>query len=448
MLECGCFVAHLEENTVIGFVSDKLSEDERRSVEEHVDTCASCRKLLAAMGADSSLLTPYAGTLESAAPKRPGDDLVSQLKPGENVGDRYTLVKPLGRGGMGYVFQATDNELHVDVALKLLRPELTRDDEQVRHLRREILAGRAISHPNACRMFDLGKDERFYFITMEFVDGVTLEERMKALRLSTAQAVEILDTLLSVLAAAHREGIVHRDLKPANLMFDAKDRIKVMDFGLARDLKGETSLAGAVGTPAFWAPEQARGEPAGPTADVFAVGVIAYLALTGAVSTASITRRLDRVPAQYRGWVATCLAEDPAERYADGAAAQVAFARARESKPRNVRVIAGALVGVAAVGALGIGWFATRASALPARTEPTPSAQGSAPAVPVASPPDAAVPVAADAGVVQAPADATIDAASPRKGASDRPRPVEHRDAGTSTAPVEVRPDASSLLYE
>jgi serine/threonine-protein kinase len=294
-------------------------------------------------------------------------------------------------------------------------------------------------------MFDLGKDDRFYFITMEYVDGVTLEERMKSIRLSTAQAVEILDTLLSVLAAAHREGIVHRDLKPANLMFDSKGRIKVMDFGLARDLKGETSLAGAVGTPAFWAPEQARGEPAGPTADVFAVGVIAYLALTGAVSTASITRRLDRVPPQYRAWVATCLAEDPTERHADGAAAQAAFARARDSKPRNVRMIVGALVGAAVLGAAGVGWIATRNSASPT---PTPTALGGAPVVPVASPPDAAQPIAADAGVAPAPADAAVDAASPKHGAEVRPRPVERRDAGTSTAPVEVRPDASSLLYE
>ena len=224
MLEWRGFVAHLEENTVIGFVSDQLSEDERRRVEEHVDTCPSCRKLLAAMGADSSLLTPYAGTLESAAPPRPGDDLVSQLKTGENVGDRYTIVKALGRGGMGYVFQATDNELRVDVALKVLRPELTRDEEQVRHLRREILAGREISHPNVCRMFDLGKNERSTSSRWSSSTGDTLAERLQAGRLSTAQAVDDPRPLLAALEAAHRRG--HRASRPqaGELMFDSEAR--------------------------------------------------------------------------------------------------------------------------------------------------------------------------------------------------------------------------------
>lgn len=438
-------MGHLEENTIISFVADKLSDVERRKVEEHIDTCGSCRKLLAAMGADSSLLTPYAGTLETETPAvRPSMDPVHGMMPapGDIVANRYTIIKALGRGGMGYVFQAKDNELGIEVAVKMLRPELTRDDEQVRHLRREILAGRAIAHPNACRVFDLGKDARFYFITMEYVAGANLEDKLREGRLATPQAVEMLETVLSVLAAAHKEGIVHRDLKPANLMLDANQRIKVMDFGLARDLKGESSLVGAVGTPAYWAPEQARGEPATPAADVYAIGVIAYLMLSGAVSTQSIMKRLDRVPEQYRAWITRCLVEEPEARYADGATALAAFNVARGGRPS---VFKRALIPFLALGAAAVGggvWWATSrgGSSAPKAApivDPTPAVAIDAAAQPLAA--DAPLPldVALDAAVV-------VDAAP--VDAASKTRPQVRRDAGVPSR----TPDACtpSPIYE
>jgi predicted Ser/Thr protein kinase len=424
---------HLEESSVIAFVQDKLDAEKRLQIEQHIDVCDECRQLVAALGASSSLFTPYAGTLEKAERRKelvPGPSLA----PGDIVAGRYTIVRTLGKGGMGYVFLAKDNELHIDVALKMLRPELSVDDEQIRHLRREILAGRAISHPNACRIFDLGKDERFYFITMEYVAGKTLDELLRTGRFTVGQSLDGLGYLLSVVAAAHREGIVHRDLKPGNIMVEDSGRVKVMDFGLARDLNAESSHAGAVGTPAYWAPEQARGEPAGPQADVYAIGVIAYLLLSGSVSTQAITRRLDRVPATFRPWIAKCVAEDPAERYPDAGAAKAAFAQLRARAPTTKRYLPWAVVG--AVAAAGTLWIALRSDDDNARPV-------------TAAPPVVAPSTPADAASVvepQAPVDAAIpDASSPadaRKPERPRPRP----DAGAT----QTRPDAraGSPLYE
>jgi len=426
-------VDHLEENTIIGYAGGNLPAAERDRVEAHIDHCSECRKALAIFVGRSS--TPMAAeiTTRNLFASDPEQVLAGLPKAGDRLADRFTIGRQLGRGGMGNVFQATDDDLGIQVALKVLRPEITVDEEHVRHLRREILAGRKIAHPNVCRVFDLGRAEKFHFITMELVQGETLAERIKAGALPATKVVAILRQLLSALEAAHAEGIVHRDLKPANVMIDHGGKVKVMDFGLARDLMGEHSLKGQVGTPAYWSPEQARGEAAGPPADVYAVGVIAYLLVTGETSTRKLRERLGKLSLPLRSWLQRALEDDPDDRFPDAKTALAALPDVRESRRARTFVIAGS-VGVAALG--GALWLTQVRHDHPSDRPP--------PTQPAAAP-DAAVAVAVDAPVLDAPsaADASsIDAGRARQHPRDAGTPV-----GTPDARRVTRPDAS-LLYE
>lgn len=433
---------HLEENTIIGYAGGGLDRAERRRVEQHIDQCAECRQTLAVFVGGSS--TPYAGAIQSS-PSSATDDsvLVDMPKPGDRLADRFTIGDTLGRGGMGYVFRATDDDLGIQVALKVLRPELTIDEERVRHLRREILAGRKITHPNVCRIYDLGKgDERLLFITMELCTGGTLADLLRTGPVASERVVELLDQLLLALAAAHAEGIVHRDLKPANVMFDEAGKLKVMDFGLARDLKGDHSLKGHVGTPAYWSPEQARGEAAGPAADLYAVGVLAYLLLTGETSPRKLPQRLDRVAPLFRAWIARCLEDEPTDRFADARSARdalLALAPNRaQSRIRAVLAIAAAVTTLAVIGGI---WVSRSDDARPGSAGPA-RYDADAPVPPIA---DATVITAGDAAIA---IDATVAIDALRIDAAIRRVP---RDARVVAAPdaglPAVLPDAS-LLYE
>jgi anti-sigma factor RsiW len=435
---------HLTDDRIGDYAAGRLSDADRAATDQHVDECVECRTALGKIVGRSS--TPFAGAVtraSSAFGMADTEPAVGMPKIGERLAARFTIRNHLGRGGMGHVYQATDDELGIDVALKVLRPEISADEEQVRHLRREILAGRKISHPNVCRMFDLGKADRFYFITMELIKGGTLAQRI-AEGVPVATAVELLRQLLSALGVAHAEGIVHRDLKPANLMLDDAGKLKVMDFGLARDLTGEHTLKGQIGTPAYWAPEQSRGEAAGPPADIYAVGVIAYQLFTG--EQAGRKRDLERVPELYRPWVQRCLQEDPDQRYAD---AQAALAELVAAPATERRKRASIVIGIAAIGAAAFGitiWsMKSDKSAGRAVTDRTPAGTS----VPAAID---ALTVTPDAALLPAPADATsnVDAGARDAGVSPSDaslrRPRDASAIGRDAA--KPAPADASLLYE
>ncbi len=440
---------HLDEPTLRAYAQSKLDEDSRAEVERHADDCTKCKRALTMYLGRSS--TPFAAevTLPARIDSGAADDPWMPTA-GARIAGRYTIVKQLGRGGMGHVFQATDHELGIEVALKVLRPELTMSEEQIRHLRREILASRKISHPNVCRVFDLGRDERLYFITMELVGGTTLGDMLKGGSVPPQLALHVLRQLVSALAAAHAEGIVHRDLKPANVMVDAASKVKVMDFGLARDLGGDHSLSGHVGTPAYWSPEQSRGESAGPPADLYALGLIAYQMLTGDATFRQVRQwNFDAVPQAFRSWIRRCLRADPTERFVDAGAAAVALEDISVGAlgPVSRRWI-GAAASLAVVAVLvGAGVWATasrgstsnRGEAATTPPEPT-----SAPSL------DAAVPVAVDASL-QADAHA-IDAPTPVDAAVRRVRvDPPGRPRNPLASPVDAGPSTradASLLYE
>ena len=203
----------------------------------------------------------------------------SQLA-GRTLGNRYDILELIGTGGMGAVYRARDRELDELVALKVIRSELADDDAIIERFRREVKLARRVTHRNVARTFELGHADGLMFCTMELVEGESLTRRMRRLpRLSVVETVAIACALCDALTAAHAVDVIHRDIKPDNVLIARGPRIVLADFGIAAvgvDVRRDLS-----GTPAYMAPEQARGEPATPAADVYAVGVLLFEMLTG-----------------------------------------------------------------------------------------------------------------------------------------------------------------------
>jgi eukaryotic-like serine/threonine-protein kinase len=200
--------------------------------------------------------------------------------------DRYRLENRLGVGGMSTVRLAFDTRLERYVAVKLLAEHLAEDASFVQRFRREALAAARLVHPNVVQVFDFGLDEETNrnFIVMEHVDGQSCAEILKEHgALDPRDAVDILEQACRGLDYAHRNGVVHRDVKPGNLLRSHEGVVKLADFGIAKAAEdSEITKAGSVlGTAAYLSPEQARGEKAGPPADLYALGVVAYQLLTG-----------------------------------------------------------------------------------------------------------------------------------------------------------------------
>ncbi|MCZ7680637.1 MAG: protein kinase [Sandaracinaceae bacterium] len=201
---------------------------------------------------------------------------------GAVLADRYRV---LGVGGMGSVHRVLDTELDEEVALKLLRPEITRDADALHRFRRELKLARRVTHPNVARTYDLGVHEGTRFITMELIEGSPLSRPIRmGGALALGEALRVAAEIARGLAAAHAVGIVHRDLKPDNVML-AGERVCLTDFGIARlaeDVAGDTRYTvGPIGTPAYMAPEQVEGRPLDGRADVYALGVLLFECLTG-----------------------------------------------------------------------------------------------------------------------------------------------------------------------
>jgi tetratricopeptide (TPR) repeat protein len=308
-----------------------------------------------------------------------------ELAPGDRIGDRYTMIRRLGAGGMGTVYEALDRELGISVAVKIVRAP---DDEAMRRFKREIQLAREVTHPNVCRIYDLGVDDQGEpaFLTMELLDGETLAARLRRAPLTEAEARPVLAQICAGLDAAHAVGVVHRDLKSANVMLVARAgavRALLTDFGvaLAHTHAGEVAAGAPIavssiaGTPAYMAPEQAAGEPATPAADIFSLGVIMVEMLTARTPFASTHRMedlagrdvsaaraevLDLLPERWRAAAVRCLARDPAARF--GRAAEVAAAVAPAPRPRR-RWLAVAVAAVLASAGVGAWFLASRGSA-------------------------------------------------------------------------------------
>jgi len=209
---------------------------------------------------------------------------VRELLPGETFAGRYQVVEDLGKGGMGRVYKVYDTEVKEKLALKLLNPEIAGDERTIERFRGELRLARTISHRNVCRMHDLGREGSTYFITMEYVSGEDLKSLIHRIgALPVGKAISLVRQICDGLEEAHRAGVVHRDLKPQNVMIDRDGNARIMDFGIARSVKGK-GITGAnvlIGTPEYMSPEQVDGKEAGPRSDLYSLGIVLFEMLTG-----------------------------------------------------------------------------------------------------------------------------------------------------------------------
>ena len=220
------------------------------------------------------------------------------------MASRYRIIALLGKGGMGEVYRADDLTLGQAVAMKFLPDEAGRDEGLLERFRNEVRMARRVSHPNVCRVYDVGDVDGQTFFTMEYVDGEDLASLLRRIgRLPPDKALDIARHLCAGLAAAHAKGVLHRDLKPANIMLDGRGQVVITDFGLAGvadDIRGPEVRSG---TPAYMAPEQLAGKEVSTRSDIYALGLVLYEVFTGKrafadSAAAALHGRGDRTPSR------------------------------------------------------------------------------------------------------------------------------------------------------
>ena len=248
---------------------------------ENVDVCQHC-------GAELAPCATISISPEDAAADRARAIASSQhpqmhgFAPGSVVANRYRVVSLLGRGGMGEVYGADDLKLGQRVALKFLPTERGKSSSWRDQFYAEVRIARQVSHPNVCRMYDVGEGEGQLFLSMEFVDGEDLASLLRRIgRLPGDKAVEIAQQICAGLAAAHRSGVLHRDLKPSNVMIDGKGHARITDFGLAIVASDASHESRPAGTPGYLAPELLDGADPSVQSDLYAVGLVLYELFTG-----------------------------------------------------------------------------------------------------------------------------------------------------------------------
>lgn len=284
-------------------------------------------------GAAETRLTPSLTPSRSAASGR--------FRPGDLLAGRYRIERLLGRGGMGEVYRADDLTLDQTVALKFLPDAVREDPARLARFRAEVSVARQVSHPNVCRVYDIGEADGHIFLSMEFIDGEDLATLLRRIgRLAPDKAAEMARQLCAGLAAAHDRGVLHRDLKPANVMVDGRGRVRLADFGLAGAVASDT--AGLAGTPAYMAPELFAGQPSTIQSDIYALGLVLYEMFTGKPAFAGAT--VNEIVRQHREATPTsltqvvgeidpavdrviqrCLSKDPAGRPASALAVSAAL---------------------------------------------------------------------------------------------------------------------------
>lgn len=289
--------------------------------------------------------TPTPGTTTSGTESTTSLSAVTEtsgakVEKGQLFGGRYEILGTLGKGGMGVVYRAQDRKLDEVVALKVLRPEVLQDDPTIlERFKQEIKLARKITHRNVLRTHDFGDAEGTPYISMEYLEGVTLKDLVRNKgALPSGVGLRIAKQMCQGLEAAHRQGVVHRDIKPQNmLILPETGELKIMDFGIARisEVHGDGGLTSAgtvMGTPDYMPPEQAQGQPADFRSDIYSLGVVLFEVFSGKLPFSADTvmgvvlkhiqepppraRSLNRaIPADLDVLIARCLDKDPAKRF-------------------------------------------------------------------------------------------------------------------------------------
>jgi serine/threonine protein kinase/Tfp pilus assembly protein PilF len=369
-----------------------------------IDRCGACQALIES----ANELSPESPTTPAGIPHRQTIQVLGgmhAMPAGYKFGTRYTIIRMLGAGGMGTVYQAWDETIGGAVALKLLRvgadtahPEFAQLEDR---FKRELKLARQVSHPNVVRIHDIGEAENSLYLTMEYVQGTNLATLwQRESPMAMPRVLALARQIAAGLAAAHRVGIVHRDLKPANIMVDPRGRALLMDFGIARSTASATAhtAAGAViGTLDYMAPEQARGDPADERADVYAFGVILYELLSARRSSSStdgglssLLTRLDKglpalrtvcpdVPAALERIVNQCVATAPERRYPSAQEVLAALEALDDTglertvvRPARLWPRVAAIVAISASLIAGGSWFASRGDSTPPSSDRAP----------------------------------------------------------------------------
>ena len=273
--------------------------------------------------------------------------------------ERYAGPQPIGRGGMGRIYRATDTSLGRAVAVKVLDERYAQDHLlRARFTREALAAARLSGNPNIVTIYDVGEHHEQPYIVMEYLGGGSLEDRLRRGPVPTRQALEWLEQAAHALDAAHREGVVHRDVKPANLLLDRRDHVHVADFGIASaaGLDSLTQTGTVLGTASYLSPEQARGERTTSASDLYSLAVVAFELITGkrpfegesvaAEAAAHVTGAVPSVcevnpdaPCELDPVFERALAKDPARRYPSGAEFVAALRDSLDQAAGATRVI-------------------------------------------------------------------------------------------------------------
>jgi serine/threonine protein kinase len=211
-------------------------------------------------------------------------DIVTPIPAGQILADRYEILSHLGTGGMATVYKARDLLADQLIAIKVVLPVVSREVRLREKLKQELLVARKLTHPNIVRIYDIGEHQGLLFISMELIEGLTVDEILRERkRFSVEEFLALFDQFTSALSYIHSQQVLHRDIKPQNLMYDSDWNLKVMDFGIARDMASVPATQSTrMGTPAYMSPELLKGAPLTPTSDIYSAGIMFFELLTGA----------------------------------------------------------------------------------------------------------------------------------------------------------------------
>ncbi len=270
------------------------------------------------------------GTSRTSSPSHEATE--GRFAPGTMLNGRYRVIALLGKGGMGEVYRATDLTLGQSVALKFLPTLAGGDPRTLERFHNEVRIARQVSHPNVCRVYDIGEAEGMVYLSMEYVDGEDLSTLLRRIgRLPSDKATEIARKICAGLAAAHDRGVIHRDLKPHNVMLDRRGEVLICDFGLAALPDQINPAEFKQGTPAYMAPEQIKGTGVTAQSDIYSLGLVLYELYTGkrpytgknmqellaqqeAMSMTSMTSHAQDIDPAVENIIKRCLDPDPARR--------------------------------------------------------------------------------------------------------------------------------------